>query len=1010
MAYSGKESRRQDVRVAVCGDEAFAAPAGVLFRSIMDHADPGRKYELIYFHDGISGRKQQMLESLAGDSGNVTVRCADIRPYFDKEGLRVDNRPGLSVMTYARLALPELLPEWNRVLYLDGDMIAFSDVAELFDSDLAGCPLGSTVDFGFLSTLHRDPEQMRYAKEVLGLERPEDYCMAGVLVMDLAGIRQRFAPGEMLEAARNGLWRWHDQDVLNHLFRGCIRLLDPRWDVICPEEPDGLPEHWRRVYEQALKNAKLFHFAGSHMKPWQTQKSPFAPDFWEIAGRTPFFGELMDRLRGETDAIRRLYSEPKKAKLLRKLLPPPVQSCQRDLKNVLDEIDEQTRLLLTLLRQLRGREDARPLVSAEDTPYPVRPVREKAVTVVCCGDELYAAPVGVLFRSVIEHGAPGRFYDLIYLHNGLSECSRAGLRHLSRENVSVRTCDISGLFSGEGLYVQNRQDFPVMAYARLMIPQALSEEYTKALYLDGDMVACQDVGELYDCDLGGRSLGSTVDLYYLALQRSRASHALDYRDYVEHELGVTNPEEYIISGMLLMDLEKLREEYPAMTLLNIAASRHWRWHDQAVINHVFRGRIRLLDPKWDAWHLGDAANGLSPEWKEIYKQTLTAPGIFHYAGAGAKPWQRTFPPYSRYFWGHARNTPFYTELLWRLHRELDTYKTHYPQKGEREGVLKRLLKKILPPPVDSFQRDLKTVLNTLDEQKQLTFLLMQQLEELKGGASASKPSRPVAKVPNRTLRFEFSLASHCNLNCGGCSHFAPVAKEEFPDFAEADRDFARLSELFGGTCEYIHLMGGEPLLNPECGRYLAMARKHFPVGKIQLVTNGLLLPKQTDEFYRVCRENRITISVTPYPVKLDLKGIEARCASLGVSFECYPDGKPRTHFNRLVLEPEGRQDPHENFRRCWYSNVCLFLRKGKLYPCGIGAHMRIFEEHFHAGLSLGEENSVDIYRVDSGSELLRDVAKPVPMCRYCRLDCREETIPWHRSEKRLEEWVYPGNK
>ena len=44
---------------------------------------------------------------------------------------------------------------------------------------------------------------------------------------------------------------------------------------------------------------------------------------------------------------------------------------------------------------------------------------------------------------------------------------------------------------------------------------------------------------------------------------------------------------------------------------------------------------------------------------------------------------------------------------------------------------------------------------------------------------------------------EISLAEHCNLNCYGCDHFAPLAKPEFADLEESRRDLTRLAELFG---------------------------------------------------------------------------------------------------------------------------------------------------------------------------------------------------------------------
>lgn len=993
------------VTVVSCGDGYFTAPTGVLFRSIMDHADPGRFYDLIYLHNGAEPSLLEKLCAMAHGAENISIRCCCINPVFQTDGLQVGNREDFSPMTFARLVIPDVLDEhYHRALYLDGDMIAFRDVAALFDSALDGKPVGSTVDFGFLSSVFADDGKKAYAKDILGLGNPEDYFMAAVLVMDLDAMRKRCPVSTMMAAARSRAWQWHDQDVLNHLLHGQIQYLDPRWDVILPDDgTDRMPPHWKNIHKNALAAPHIFHFAGNHQKPWKSAASCYAGEFWQIAGRTPFYGSLLTHFGCGSGTYHRLYGDPPGGlrRMLRRLLPPPAGSVQRDLRNVLDAVDEQTRMTLIMMRQLAL--PVPPAAAGVDTPVPVAPVFSDPVTVVCCGDEDFAAPTAVLMKSIIGHADPNRCYDILYLHNGLDADTAGMLCALGANlpNISIRTCDIRPIFSENRLFTENRSDFSSMAYARLMIPEVLGADYRRALYLDGDMLAFQDVSALYDSDLEGRPLGSTSDFYYIAQANRRRDR--ERVRYIRQVVGVSDPEHYILSGMLLMDLQAFRQENLSETLMAAACSRNWRWHDQDVLNRVLGGRIKLLDPKWDSCDIGQLAADLPNTLREPYRQALASPGIFHFAGSGAKPWQRACPTHAPEFWTIARQTPFYHHLLRRLHRSLNTYENRYGPKGGTTPMLKRILKKLLPPPVESVQRDLKTVLDAMDEQKRLSLLLMQQLEPLR--FSTDTNPNPAAKVPNGRLRFEFSLAAHCNLGCAGCSHFSPVAQEEFPDFEESKRSFRHLSALFDGECEYIHLLGGEPLLNPQCEDYLGLARSCFPKGDIFLVTNGLLLPKMPDSFFEACRENRIILSVTPYPINLPHEAISRRCDDFGVEYQLFGGDEPKTHFNRLLLDVTGSQDAAENYRRCPYSNVCLFLYRGRMYPCGIGAHLRVFEQHFSQGLELTEADSVDIFSVRSGAELLYRLSKPVPMCRYCKQDRWQELTPWGHSKKSITEWV-----
>jgi len=78
-----------------------------------------------------------------------------------------------------------------------------------------------------------------------------------------------------------------------------------------------------------------------------------------------------------------------------------------------------------------------------------------------------------------------------------------------------------------------------------------------------------------------------------------------------------------------------------------------------------------------------------------------------------------------------------------------------------------------------------------------------------------------------------------------------------------------MSILLNGNVKRIGVMGGEPLLHPELKQILISARVYFPDTLIQLVTNGLLLLRQDEEFWQICRENNITLVNTRYPINLD---------------------------------------------------------------------------------------------------------------------------------------------
>jgi len=63
------------------------------------------------------------------------------------------------------------------------------------------------------------------------------------------------------------------------------------------------------------------------------------------------------------------------------------------------------------------------------------------------------------------------------------------------------------------------------------------------------------------------------------------------------------------------------------------------------------------------------------------------------------------------------------------------------------------------------------------------------------------------------LYFLYEIVHHCNLNCKGCDHCAPIAEEEFVSVEQIIKDLTLLKSRFFNIFQ-LGIMGGEPLLHP----------------------------------------------------------------------------------------------------------------------------------------------------------------------------------------------------
>lgn len=258
------------------------------------------------------------------------------------------------------------------------------------------------------------------------------------------------------------------------------------------------------------------------------------------------------------------------------------------------------------------------------------------------------------------------------------------------------------------------------------------------------------------------------------------------------------------------------------------------------------------------------------------------------------------------------------------------------------------------------------------------------------------------------LHFEVHLVEHCNLHCKGCAHFSPLAKKEFLDLEKYEKDLKRLNELTNGEVQYIKLLGGEPLLHPKIEQAFDITRKYFAGCDVILITNGVKMCEMSSDFFENCKKNRIHIEITKYPIEFNYDVVIDRLEKEGVeySYRGNTDTQEKK-FWHLRLDLEGKQKPDESFNSCRWGNGAICLADGKLYSCVIPAYIRHFNNYFKKNLIVCENDYVDIYKANDEREICERLSKPMPFCKYCRVD--DGNIVYNEeyghSKYVIEEWT-----
>ena len=284
-----------NVALVFAANDSYVPYTATMMLSIMKHASQERGYDFVVLHRDITEDSRALLDQMLEPYANASLRLANVSEYTQGLDFYTENREDFSEEAYYRLLIPEIMQEYEKVLYFDGDMVALTDVAELYDTDLGDNLLASSRDLcGLMSYYNPLEDRRKYRDCELKLEKPDDYFISGMLLVNVPAFRAVYSWQELLELAVSREWLQHDQDILNVICQGRTLIVDAAWDVIKPELYQKMPAQYREELDASIEHPKVVHFGGT-MKPWVSLDAPFGNYFWTYAAQTPFIQEIIKR-------------------------------------------------------------------------------------------------------------------------------------------------------------------------------------------------------------------------------------------------------------------------------------------------------------------------------------------------------------------------------------------------------------------------------------------------------------------------------------------------------------------------------------------------------------------------------------------------------------------------------------------------------------------------------------------------------------------------------------------
>ncbi|MDR1123167.1 MAG: glycosyltransferase family 8 protein [Elusimicrobiota bacterium] len=281
--------------VVLASDLKYVPYTAVAIQSLIDNCNPQNNYSVFILHSGIDEWNILALRDMG--TQNISVDFIDISGYaanLAKYTGHVTQWP--KEMMY-RLYIP-LMPElsaYNKVLYVDGDVIFLTDPESIFNRDIK-CSLVAAAkdqDFPFFRNERKD-----FIRSVLKM-KPEDYFNSGVLLFNCTQMRKEdFFTSVISFLEKNGKLPFPDQDTLNSLTSGKVSFLEPVFNaqmhVINRAAKNDVETAIQAIWKKEVyANAAIVHYSAQD-KPWtHVRGKPEDVHFWKYARKTPFYEYIL---------------------------------------------------------------------------------------------------------------------------------------------------------------------------------------------------------------------------------------------------------------------------------------------------------------------------------------------------------------------------------------------------------------------------------------------------------------------------------------------------------------------------------------------------------------------------------------------------------------------------------------------------------------------------------------------------------------------------------------------
>ncbi|MFP7299295.1 glycosyltransferase family 8 protein [Neobacillus niacini] len=232
--------------------------------------------------------------------------------------------------------------------------------------------------------------------------------------------------------------------------------------------------------------------------------------------------------------------------------------------------------------------------------------------IVTASNNNYAKHLGVMLTSLLENVNKDIDIHIYVIDGNISNENKSELQKVvTRFNIKLNFIMVDNDLFTSFKVNENLGYISIETYYRVIIPNILGNDVTKAIYLDCDLILRDDISKLWEVN---------IDNYYLAAVEDKYKKR-------KKVLSIPRTSIYFNAGVLLINLKKWRENNIPNQVIQFIENnpQKLKLMDQDALNAILHRNCLKLDYTW---------NYATGYWNQF---KIDNPSIIHFTGPN-KPW------------------------------------------------------------------------------------------------------------------------------------------------------------------------------------------------------------------------------------------------------------------------------------------------------------------------------------------------------------------------------------